>query len=121
MNESRYTGPAMACALLGLTLVVLLAEPLQARHTQLYVDASAAQNGDGSQRNPYWRITDAVVRARTLRQEDGEGGDDDNEKRIVIHVLPGTYTGMYGPPLLRKRNVRMSQVGLRKCIRPLLE
>jgi hypothetical protein len=28
---------------------------------------------------------------------------------------------MYGPPLLRKRNVRMSQVGLRKCIRPLLE
>jgi len=29
--------------------------------------------------------------------------------------------GMYGPPLRRKRNVRMSQVGLRKCIRPLLE
>jgi hypothetical protein len=28
---------------------------------------------------------------------------------------------MYGPPLRRKRNVRMSQVGLRKCIRPLLE
>jgi hypothetical protein len=26
---------------------------------------------------------------------------------------------MYGPPLRRKRNVRMSQVGLRKCIRPL--
>jgi hypothetical protein len=30
-------------------------------------------------------------------------------------------TGMYGPPLRHKRNVRMSQVGLRKCIRPLLE
>src|SRR6266851_4712512 len=30
-------------------------------------------------------------------------------------------TGMYGPPLRRKRIVRMSQVGLRKCIRPLLE
>jgi hypothetical protein len=29
--------------------------------------------------------------------------------------------GMYGPPLRRKRNVRMSQVGLRKCMRPLLE
>jgi hypothetical protein len=28
---------------------------------------------------------------------------------------------MYGPPLRRKRNVSMSQVGLRKCIRPLLE
>src|SRR5229473_3539300 len=25
---------------------------------------------------------------------------------------------MYGPPRRRKRNVRMSQVGLRKCIRP---
>jgi len=33
----------------------------------------------------------------------------------------GQPTGMYGPPLRRKRNVRMSQVGLRKCIRPLLE
>src|SRR6266852_5537833 len=29
--------------------------------------------------------------------------------------------GMYGPPLRRKRNLRVSQVGLRKCIRPLLE
>jgi hypothetical protein len=29
--------------------------------------------------------------------------------------------GMYGPPLCRKRNVTMSQGGLRKCIRPLLE
>src|SRR6266850_7726452 len=29
--------------------------------------------------------------------------------------------GMYGPPLRRKRNLRMPQVGLRKCIRPLLE
>ena len=28
---------------------------------------------------------------------------------------------MYGPPLRRKRNVRVSQIGLRKCIRPLLE
>src|SRR5260370_21009305 len=106
MNESRYTGPAMACALLGLTLVVLLAEPLQARHTQLYVDASAAQNGDGSQRNPYWRITDAVVRARALRQEDRENdaeapavreNKNDEEEKIVIHVMPGTYVGSYNP------------------------
>jgi hypothetical protein len=28
---------------------------------------------------------------------------------------------MYGPPLRRKQNVGMSRVGLRKCIRPLLE
>ena len=38
-------------------------------------------------------------------------------------ILPpnDSTLGMYGPPLRRKRNVRMSQVGLRKCIRPLLE
>src|SRR5216684_3549047 len=29
--------------------------------------------------------------------------------------------GMYGPPPHRKRNLRTPQVGLRKCIRPLLE
>src|SRR5712664_3797382 len=29
--------------------------------------------------------------------------------------------GMYGPPPRRKRNLRTPQVGLRKCIRPLLE
>jgi hypothetical protein len=28
---------------------------------------------------------------------------------------------MYGPPLRHKRNVRLSQVGLRKCIQPLWE
>ncbi len=42
--------------------------------------------------------------------------------RRAFALLTRTYqTGMYGPPLRRKRNVRMSQVGLRKCIRPLLE
>src|SRR5207249_2021558 len=42
---------------------------------------------------------------------------------IVLHrpVEPAAVIGMYGPPLRRKRNLRMSQVGLRKCIRPLLE
>src|SRR6267378_3854263 len=29
--------------------------------------------------------------------------------------------GMYGPPPRRKRNLKTPQVGLRKCIRPLLE
>jgi hypothetical protein len=33
----------------------------------------------------------------------------------------GRLHGMYGPPLRRKRKVRVSQVGLRKCIRPSLE
>ena len=37
------------------------------------------------------------------------------------HRPYGRLLGMYGPPLRRKRKVRVSQVGLRKCIRPLLE
>jgi hypothetical protein len=43
------------------------------------------------------------------------------KKRLKILAADKRQTGMYGPPLRRKRNVRMSQVGLRKCIRPLLE
>ena len=39
----------------------------------------------------------------------------------VCHCPINAVIGMYGPPLRRKRKVRMSQVGLRKCIRPLLE
>src|SRR6266478_879569 len=41
--------------------------------------------------------------------------------RFTLIPDGGQLTGMYGPPLRRKRIVRMSQVGLRKCIRPLLE
>jgi hypothetical protein len=61
-----------------------------AEHRTLYVDAAATENGDGSRHRPFWRITDAVERARVLRQEDSR-----HEKRIVIHVLPGIYTGSY--------------------------
>jgi hypothetical protein len=58
----------------------------------LYVDAAATENGDGSRHSPFWRITDAVVRARTLRQE-----DSGHEERIIIRVRPGTYAGSYEP------------------------
>jgi lipid-binding SYLF domain-containing protein len=42
---------------------------------------------------------------------------------VIPSVIKGAvgFGGMYGPPLCRKRNVGMSRVGLRKCIRPLLE
>jgi hypothetical protein len=73
---------------------MLLAQAAQAEDTRLFVDAVATQNGDGSRDNPFWRITDAVERARALRQED-------HEKRIVIDVLPGTYTGSYDPAHLQ--------------------
>lgn len=71
--------------------------------TNLFVDAAAPLGGDGSREHPFVRITDAVVRARALRQEDVKDNDqerrredgDDQEKRIVIHVLPGTYVGSY--------------------------
>src|ERR1700752_4517038 len=43
------------------------------------------------------------------------------KRRLRANFLVVEIIGMYGPPLRRKRKVRMSQVGLRKCIRPLLE
>jgi hypothetical protein len=86
--------------LLGFGLLALIVEPAQAKHTHLYVDAAATRNGDGTRENPFWRITDAVVAARGLRQEnrnDDDDSDGDNKKKILIHVLPGTYTGSYDP------------------------
>src|SRR5216684_8849014 len=61
-------------------------------------------------------------------ESDGTLEVTDCENNVVYHIFlkdaqvpDDQLTGMYGPPLRRKRNVRMSQVGLRKCIRPLLE
>src|SRR5229473_408891 len=50
---------------------------------------------------------------RTVRSRSFEGCG----ARCVINA----QIGMYGPPPRRKRNLRTPQVGLRKCIRPLLE
>lgn len=91
MSTPRRISLLTAITLLVLVLPMLLAQPALAEHRTLYVDAAATQNGDGSRHRPFWRITDAVVRARALRQEDG----DEQEKRIVIHVRPGTYVGSY--------------------------
>src|SRR5258708_17961441 len=101
MNIPRHRGSVAAFTLLGFALLFLLAEPALAKHSDLYVDAAATYNGDGSRERPYWRITDAVLRARALRQEDTDDkvkspkDGDDEEKRIVIHVLPATYVGSY--------------------------
>jgi len=60
----------------------------------LHVDAAASANGDGSATNPYWRITDAVSRARNDRLS----ATIPAAETIVIHVAPGTYVGSYSPP-----------------------
>jgi hypothetical protein len=58
----------------------------------LYVAASApVSGGDGSFANPYRRITDAVVRARSAR----ETGAIPPDRMIRIHVAPGTYVGTF--------------------------
>jgi len=48
--------------------MLVLAQPALADRKHLYVDATATENGDGSRHRPFWRITDAVVRARVLRK-----------------------------------------------------
>jgi hypothetical protein len=60
----------------------------------IYVDAAASANGNGSAANPYWRITDAVNRARNDRLSATIPAGE----TIVIHVAPGTYVGSYSPP-----------------------
>ncbi len=90
-NGLRRSGLLTIVSVLGVALpTLLLARPALAEHRHLYVDAGATQNGDGSRHRPFWRITNAVVRARELRQD-----DSDPEERIVIHVRPGTYVGSY--------------------------
>ncbi len=90
-NGLRRSSLLTIFSVLGLALpTLLLARPALAERGRLYVDAAATENGDGSRHRPFWRITDAVMHARVLRQEDPR-----HERTIVIHVLPGTYTGSY--------------------------
>src|SRR5262245_11277254 len=73
--------------LVGFALTTLCSA--QAHAADLYADASVAANGDGAAARPYWRITDAVARARLLRQTAAIPAGE----RIVIHVAPGVYLG----------------------------
>jgi hypothetical protein len=92
MNMPRRISPHITFSLLVLTSALLLARPTLAERRHFYVDAAATQNGDGSRHRPFWRITNAVVRARALREEESH-----HEEGIVIHVRPGTYVGSYDP------------------------
>jgi hypothetical protein len=53
----------------------------------LYVDCAANARGNGSAARPYWRITDALERARLLR---GQG-----PRPIAIRVAAGTCSGNF--------------------------
>lgn len=53
----------------------------------VYVDCAATSRGNGSAARPYWRITDALEKARALRR--GSPG------RITIRVAPGICSGNF--------------------------
>ena len=82
--------------LVGITLAALFSA--QAQAADLYADAAVSVNGDGSAARPYWRITEAVARARELRQTAAIPPGE----RIVIHVAPGAYLGSKEPNVLNK-------------------
>src|SRR6266849_3883575 len=88
ITMTRRISVQMTYSLLRLTAALLLAQPALARQADLYVDAAAKENGDGSREHPFWRITDGVVAARELRP---------HHRRITLHVQPGTYVGSYDP------------------------
>ncbi len=54
---------------------------------KIYVDCAATSRGNGSAARPYWRITDALKKARALRRE--------HQGRISIRVAPGTCSGNF--------------------------
>ena len=56
-------------------------------YATVYVDCAASTRGNGSAKRPYWRITDALERARQLRPED--------PSRIVIRVAAGICSGNF--------------------------
>src|SRR6266404_9380526 len=89
-------GLSFTRTLLCLALAAHCAESIRA--ADLYVDTSANSDGDGTAARPYWRITDAVERARLLRQ----GASILPSELIVIHVAAGAYLGSKEPSILAK-------------------
>lgn len=55
----------------------------------LYVDCAATSRGNGDAAHPYWRITDALERARLLRRS--------TSARLTISVASGTCSGNFEP------------------------
>jgi hypothetical protein len=78
----------------------------QARHSFSIILYVTAQKSDCGKSKASRAIADSGRMTATRK-----------ESACQIYSQPG----MYGPPLCRKRIVKMSRVGLRKCIRPSLE
>ena len=57
--------------------------------TTIFVDCAASSRGNGTARHPWWRITDALDQARSLRRAD--------PRRIVILVAAGECSGNFEP------------------------
>jgi len=101
MNTRKRISLLTAFTLAVTAASLLRAQPAGREDRDLYVDAAAPENGDGSRHHPFWRITDAVVRARAIRDEDRNDEEqrpedkDDRERKIVIHVRAGIYVGSY--------------------------
>src|SRR5262245_39645949 len=94
-NRSQVPKRGLAALMSSLLCLAFLSQPARpARAEDVYVDAAGSPNGDGSAANPYWRITDAVNRAR----DDRQNATIPTTETIVIHVAPGTYIGSYSPP-----------------------
>jgi hypothetical protein len=91
-NLSRGVADPLVRLSFYLALSVYFASQVSAE--DIYVDAGGSSTGDGSAPNPYWRITDAVNRARGDRQNAAIPAGE----TIVIHVAPGSYVGSYSPP-----------------------
>ena len=86
---------ARTMAICAIAMSAIAARPAHAQspvyaessHATIYVDCAATSRGNGSARRPYWRITDALERARQLRPED--------PRRIVIRVAAGICSGNF--------------------------
>lgn len=82
-NLSRWTCRLAVVALAPFSSAVARAAPASpsqpALHTVIYVDADAAPGGDGSERDPYDNLTDALADAETI------------SGAVVIEVAPGDY------------------------------
>ena len=101
-NEQSYAFQVVTCkcgsmgvsGLVRVTAALLVAVLSLARPSQaedLYVDATSTAKGAGTIAKPYLRITDAVVRARSDRQN----AAIPYSETIVVHVAAGNYAGSF--------------------------
>ena len=90
-------GEVIVRAFLRLGLLLLFAITAEAQSHQLrivYVRVDASRDGaDGTREHPFRRITDALIHARSLANEDPR-------QAFRIDVGPGVYTGAYSAAAL---------------------